>query len=87
MKHRFLRHILHLAATSLVCAAFIGVQPPTLPASDSVKTGQGPGAAEDIDDDGWLSGNKGSIDGEGAGNEPGISPQNDKEEIVSGNTH
>lgn len=86
MKHRFLRHILHLAAASLVCAAFIGIQHPTLPASDGIKTGQELGA-EDIDDNGWLSGNKGYIGGEGAGNEPGISPQNDKEEIVGDNTH
>lgn len=86
MKHRFLRHFLHLSAASLVCAAFIGIQPPTLPASDGTKTEQGLETAEDIDGNDWLSGNKGSIGGEDADNEPSISPQNDKEEIADCNT-
>lgn len=86
MKHRFLRHILHLAAASLVCAAFIGIQPPTPPAPDGIKTGQELGA-EDMDDAGWLSGNKGAIGGEGAGSEPGISPQNDDDEVFNSMSH
>lgn len=87
MKHKLLRHTLQLGAASLACAAFIGVQSPTPPAPGGAKTAQGTEAARGADDDGRLSENKGSAGGKGAGNEPGISPQNDKEKIVGNNTH